>query len=179
MCRTRELTHAQDQRLGSELPALADHVFAVCIHSAVPTRMLCRTCLPRPSSRASINDCSRCPCGCCPQARRAQEGSRTPSAAISVFKKRVCRNHHVCPRSQRHTSDSDVRFGGCGSSLQSAPGVPGRPGERGLRAHVLRSRRTCATPARAHRVPWMSVLFTQLTRRVEHQPLDWGHRGHS
>jgi hypothetical protein len=77
MCRTRELTHAQDQRLGSELPALVDHVFAVCIHSAVPTSMLCSTCLPCPSSLASINDCSQCPCGCCPPgSARTQEGSR-------------------------------------------------------------------------------------------------------
>ena len=82
---------------------------------------------------------------------------------ISIFKKRVCRNHHVCHRSQSHSSDSDSGILSDADPEHSAPGVPGRPGESGVWVHVLRSRRTCATRARAHRWPWISVLFTQLT----------------
>jgi hypothetical protein len=111
--------------------------------------------------------------------KRVRGGLAGVKSAISVFKKRVCRNHHVCQRSQSHTSDSDSGILSDADPNHSAPGVPGRPGESGLRVHVLRARRACATQARAHRWPWMSVLFTQLTRRVEYQPLHWGHRGHS
>ena len=83
--RTENVSHVSAQRAPlvaalDERPALADHVFAVCIHSAVPTRMLCRTCLPRPSSRASISDCIRCACRCCPRlgARKRVRALRAP-----------------------------------------------------------------------------------------------------
>jgi hypothetical protein len=128
--------------------------------STVPCPPACsaaRACHARPSVHPSMT-AAGVRAVAVPQARRAQEGSRTPSTAISVFKKRVFRNHHVCPRSQRHTSDSDVRFGGCGSSLHSAPAVPGqdcvhRPAECGLRAQELRARCACGTQAQAHRLP--------------------------